>query len=79
MIIGKILICCKIPINTAKKMIGNNTVKKNGACPSFARPPNTKLTPASANFKIAPNPSAIPLLIQIRPLYSVRNMQVPIE
>lgn len=79
MIIGKTLICCRIPINTAKKIIGNNTVKKNGACPSFARPPNTKLTPASANFKIAPNPSAIPFTNTNPTFVFSKNTQVPIE
>ena len=42
---GSILKCCNIPIKTEIKTIGNNTVRKNGISPLFARPPNTKFIP----------------------------------
>jgi len=45
---GRILNCCKIPINTDTKTIGNNTVRKKGASPSFAKPQKTNDMPVFA-------------------------------
>lgn len=55
MIIGKILICCRILINIVKKIIGNNIVKKNGVCLLFVRLLNMKLILVFVNFKIVLN------------------------
>src|SRR5690606_386828 len=61
--------CYRITINTEIKIIGSNTVKKNGASPAFAIPPNTKETPSFAYSSRTLKTLATPLMM-MRP-YSV--------